>query len=145
MEKESGPEGEEKPTAKKLSKGALDAHLRKPDPTGRIIFWGSDGLYAEGMPSGKITFRYRYRLPGNRKREKITLGHYPGLRISAATEIHAAMRAKVALGISPLLEQRAIAAAGLGDENTFEELARAWVGEKVRHARLKLHNIVWRG
>lgn len=132
MEKQSVPKGEERATAKKLFKSSLDAHIRNPNPNGRVIFWGSDGLYAEGMPSGKITFRYRYRLPGTRKREKITLGHYPGLPISAATELHAAMRAKVALGISPLSEQKAVAAAGLGGENTFEDLARDWVQRVLR-------------
>lgn len=44
----------------------------------------SRGLSIEVMPSGVLSWRYRYRLRG--KLEKVVLGKYPALSLKAARE-----------------------------------------------------------
>ena len=89
----------------------------------REVLWGRDGLYAEVLPSGKITFRYRYRLQTG-KREKVTLGSFPALSMREANRIHTEMRARVARGLSPADEKRL---QGKASSSVFLNLAIEWV------------------
>lgn len=97
----------------------------------REILWGSDGLYAEVHPSGRITFRYRYRLPGSSKREKVTLGSYPALPLKEANRLHAEKRTEVALGKSPAAMKRS---SRIKTARTFSDLAADWISNILRPA-----------
>jgi integrase len=115
---------------KKLNVANLrNAYGRKRDK--REIFWGTDGLYAEVFPSGKITFRYRYRLPGSHRREKVTLGSFPALTLQEANKLHAEKRAQVVQGKSPA---EAKAAVKKKTATNFSDLAREWVNKILQPA-----------
>jgi integrase len=57
------------------------------------------GVYVDVLPTGSIVWRYRYRLNG--KREKLTLGKYPGLTLKKARLKRDEAAQAVALGQSP--------------------------------------------
>ena len=115
---------------KKLNVANLrNAYGKKRDK--REVFWGTDGLYAEVFPSGKITFRYRYRLPGSHRREKVTLGSFPALTLQEANKLHAEKRAQVAQGKSPA---EAKAAVKKKIAKNFSDLAREWVTKILQPA-----------
>ncbi|SHL89518.1 site-specific integrase [Rhodanobacter sp. OK091] len=121
-------EGQEK--SKRLNVASLrNAYGKKRDK--REILWGTDGLYAEVLTSGRITFRYRYRLPGTGKRDKITLGSYPALPLKEAYRLHAEKRSEVALGKSPAEVKRGVR---LGSARTFSDLAADWVENDLKPA-----------
>lgn len=98
----------------------------------RYILWGSDGLYAEVMSSGVVTFRYRYRLPDG-TREKVTLGPYPALSLREASKLHLQLRSQVALGRSPRAERKSLQEKNLRS-NSFAALAEDWVQKVLRPA-----------
>lgn len=56
------------------------------------------------LPWGSVVWRYRFRING--KREKFTLGTYPGLFLKDARAKHADLRAKVTRGENPAREKR---------------------------------------
>jgi hypothetical protein len=66
-----------------LTDKALQAATARPK---RYALHDANGLYAEVLPSGEISFRYRYRLNG--KREKVTIGPYPALSLNDARARH---------------------------------------------------------
>jgi integrase len=119
---------------RKLSKKALEEvapwDAECVSVADRYILWGSDGLYAEVMSSGQVTFRYRYRLPTG-KREKVTLGPYPALSLREATKMHLQLRSQVALGRSPLAERKALHDKDVRS-NSFAALAEDWVEKVLR-------------
>jgi integrase len=125
-----GPSTSTKKKPKKLNIANLrNAYGKKRDK--REIFWGKDGLYAEALPSGKITFRYRYRLPGSDKREKVTLGSFPALTLQQANKLHAEKRTQVVLGKSPA---EAKSAAKTKATRVFSDLATEWVENVLKPA-----------
>ncbi|PRD43183.1 integrase [Phyllobacterium phragmitis] len=65
-----------------------------------------DGMYVSIALSGRITFRYDYRLNG--RRETLTLGHYgnDGITLAEARERCMAARKLVAEGVSPAHERQ---------------------------------------
>lgn len=115
---------------KKLNVGNLrNAYGKKREK--REILWGTDGLYAEVLPSGKITFRYRYRLPGSGKREKVTLGNFPALTLQQANRLHAEKRTQVALGKSPAEAKAAVKSKAA---RVFSDLAVEWIENVLKPA-----------
>lgn len=65
-----------------------------------------DGMYASVAETGKITFRYDYRLNG--RRETLTIGRYgeDGISLAEARERCMAARKLVADGVSPAHEKK---------------------------------------
>lgn len=128
------PPEKHKREERKLSAKALEEVVpwdaESDSVANRYILWGSDGLYAEVMSSGQVTFRYRYRLP-NGTREKVTLGPYPALSLREATKLHLQMRSQVALGRSPRAERKALHH-GSSQSNSFAALADEWVQKVLR-------------
>lgn len=123
----SNNENEKKP--KKLTDAKLSA---LPAAEKRYEYAIERGLLLEVLPSGKKTFRYRYRYRG--KREKVSLGplateHQPGLTLQQA-RIEQAKAAQLLLsGISPARNAREEkngrkAALVLG---TFAQVADQWL------------------
>jgi hypothetical protein len=87
-----------------------------------------NGFYIEVMPSGEKSFRYRYRLNG--QREKVTIGSYPSMTLRIARIRHSEMRDQVNMGQSPARakrETRLQVAAGLDPQDTFGHLAEKWI------------------
>jgi integrase len=90
-----------------------------------------EGFVVDVLPSGKLSFRYRYRLNG--KREKVTIGNYPGMSLTIARERYRAMVEAVHRGVSPAEQKK-----HLGSNNdlvrTFESLAKDWIRDDLRPA-----------
>jgi hypothetical protein len=92
-----------------------------------------NGFYIEVMPSGEKSFRYRYRLNG--QREKVTIGSYPSMTLKVARIRHSEMLDQVNLGVSPARakrDSRLQAAAGLISLDTFEPFAEKWIQLELR-------------
>lgn len=82
-----------------------------------------DGLYLDVTASGVKTWRYRYRLQG--QREKIIIGPYPAIGLKQANAKHLEYAAMVANKASPARElerDKQLA----GEARTVEELAKLY-------------------
>jgi integrase len=88
-----------------------------------------EGFVLDVMPSGKKSFRYRYRIRG--KREKVTIGSYPSMSLATARERYREMRELVHRGISPAKEKK-LAAKGVSSSSTFAQLAEDWTKNALR-------------
>lgn len=104
----------------------------KPRST-RYTEYEKDGKYegfaVDVMPTGKMSFRFRYRLGG--KREKVTIGSYPGMSLSLARERYREMRDLVHRGVSPAAEKRR-SLKGTSGSTTFAQLAEDWKKNALR-------------
>jgi hypothetical protein len=85
----------------------------------------------EVLPSRTLSFRYRYKLNG--KREKATIGNYPGMSLTMARERYREMVSAVQRGISPAAQKRQLIA-GSSTARTFESLAVDWIRDDLRPA-----------
>jgi integrase len=108
---------------------ALKAKSKRYDVTDR------EGLLLEVHPSGKRVWRYRYRLNG--KREKLTIGPYPGVGLKRARELRLEAEKLVHQKQSPALakkrEKEAERRTG-GPIKTVSDLAEAWITNVLRPA-----------
>jgi integrase len=81
----------------------------------------SSGLGIRVMPSGNKSWFYRFSING--KRQKMSLGKYPGIGLKQARELHAKALCLKEQGINPVehaqLEK-------LKEENTFAKLVVSW-------------------
>lgn len=85
--------------------GLTDAEIRALKPrAARYMVSDGRGLSLDVLPSGKMSWVFRYRL--DRKYEKVTLGRYPDLKLKPARERRDELAAKVATGKSPSLEAK---------------------------------------
>lgn len=84
----------------------------------------SDGLFLLVVPSGGKWWRFKYRFDG--KERLLSLGTYPEVSLAQARGRREASRKQVADGIDPSQARKALKAARLQDENTFEVVAREW-------------------
>lgn len=80
-----------------------DAKIKAAKATGRRYeLVDGDGLYLDVTAAGVKTWRYRYRILG--QREKITIGQYPAVGLAEARARHLEMAAMVARDRSPARE-----------------------------------------
>lgn len=87
------------------------------------------GLYLEVRPTGSKLWRYRYRIAG--KENVYALGDYPTVGLAEAREAHRKARALVDQGIHPSHNRQAERLANVNaNANTFEVVAREWIGKK---------------
>ena len=106
-----------------------DAGIKALKPKdGRYIVTDGRGLSLEVLPSGKMSWLYRYRLDG--KYGKVNLGHYPDLPLKTAREKRDQLAGKVAKGESPA-EERKLARAGLTTNPTVREFGERYYKEQV--------------
>lgn len=92
--------------------------IEKLKPQKKIYFVLDDGgLYLAVLPSGSLSWRFRYQIDGQRK--QITLGQYPDLSLASARERAAEKRLLLAEKKDPALV-RSLSRA------TFQEVALAW-------------------
>jgi len=86
------------------------------------------GLSLDILPSGKLSWLYRYRSDG--KQEKVTLGGYPDLTLRKARERRDELAAQVASGKSPAVEAKQ-RRAGRSTNPTTREFGERYYKEQV--------------
>jgi len=84
------------------------------------------GLFLLVAPSGGKWWRFRYRFEG--KHKLLSLGTYPAVTLKDARVKRDEMRRLLAAGIDPGQARKAEKAAR-GDANSFEAVAREWIGK----------------
>jgi integrase len=118
-------------------KQRTDIHFRKAAPRDfRYELPDRDGLVLEIQPSGKRTWRYRYRFQG--KREKVTLGPYPAISLEEARDMRREAEKLVIAGVSPATQKqqkrRELATATHEQFATVTKLARHWIEVELKPA-----------
>jgi len=99
----------------------------KTKPTRYLVTDGA-GLSLDIMPSGVMTWFYRYRLNG--RQEKLILGRYPDLSLKEARKLRDGHAGDVAKGKSPFAEKK-LARAGMSSNPTVKEFAERYYVEQV--------------
>ena len=106
-----------------------DAGIRALKPrAARYLVTDGRGLSLDVLPSGKMSWLYRYRLDG--KYEKVILGRYPDLPLKAARGKRDELAGRVAEGKSPALEAK-MARAGLANNPTVRVFGERYYKEQV--------------
>lgn len=123
-----------------------DTAIRGSKPRTRPFkIYDRDGLFLLINPTGSKLWRWRYRAAG--KEKLMALGEYPMIGLAEVRELHLAARKKLANGIDPMDERKAVAVAKQENakallrqaESSFEKIARKWwaswsIGKSQRHA-----------
>ncbi|MEY4592711.1 MAG: hypothetical protein RIR18_1606 [Pseudomonadota bacterium] len=130
------PPNQPKPTAsaQETSKSTApkravsDAALRAAKPADKTYkIAAGAGLYLEVTPTGSKLWRWKYRLLG--KENRYALGSYPDLTLKEARELAETARKLVQQGIHPAQHKKLERIkAGHERANTFEAIAREWIG-----------------
>jgi hypothetical protein len=123
-----------------------EAKLRTLKPEAKLYkITDRDGLYIAVAPSGRITFRYNYRING--RQETLTLGRYgypDGMSLSEARDKLVRAKEELQKGVSPsrkkTREKRAVAL-----EDSFKAWAKLWFekyqqAESTKDMRLAIYN-----
>ena len=106
-----------------------DAGIKALKPrAGRYMVSDGRGLSLDVLPSGKMSWLYRYRL--NASYGKVNLGRYPDLTLKAAREKRDDLAAQVANGKSPA-EEKKRARAGTAGNPTVREFGERYFQEQV--------------
>ncbi len=106
-----------------------DTGIRALKPrAGRYMVSDGRGLSLDILPSGKMSWLYRYYLDG--KYGKVTLGRYPDLSLKAARGRRDELAAQVASGKSPALEAKQ-RRAGMSSNPTVREFGERYYKEQV--------------
>jgi integrase len=105
-----------------------DTKIRNTKPKARQYkLSDGGGLFLLVASSGGKWWRFSYRFDG--KQKTLSMGVYPDVSLSQARERRDAARKQVADGIDPGQARKALKAAKVQDENTFEVVAREWFGK----------------
>ncbi|HEY6766121.1 MAG TPA: integrase arm-type DNA-binding domain-containing protein [Candidatus Sulfotelmatobacter sp.] len=124
-----------------------DAHIKVLKPkASRYLVSDGRGLSLDVLPSGKMSWLYRYRL--NASYEKVILGRYPDLTLKGARAKRDNLAAQVAHGTSPAQEIKAKARGArvptvreFGERYFQEQVVRNW--KKPAHIRRYLDNEIY--
>jgi integrase len=105
-----------------------DTRIRKAKPTAKAYkLSDGGGMYLLVTPDGARYWRLDYRFAG--KRRTLALGVYPMVILSAARTRRDEARSLLARDIDPNAAKKATKrAAKIASENTFEAIAREWLG-----------------
>jgi integrase len=110
-----------------------DAKIRALQPREvRFLVADGRGLYIEVLPSGKLSWIYRYRILG--KPEKIAFGRYPEMSLKIASQKRDEQAALVVSGKSPAQEKK-LARSGQNEQITVREFGERWFREVVTQDR----------
>jgi len=104
----------------------------------RYLVTDGRGLCLEVLPSGKLSWLYRYRF--SRKPEKVVIGRYPDMSLKAARGARDKLAALLATGRSPAEEKR-LAKGALANSSTMQEFAERYYREVVVRDRKDPRNI----
>ena len=116
-------------TQKRGKMALTDAGIKALKPrAGRYMVSDGRGLSLDILPSGKMSWLYRYCLDG--KRGKVTLGGYPDLTLRKARERRDELAAQVASGKSPADEVKK-RRAGQNTNPTVREFGERYYKEQV--------------
>ncbi|MEO5622520.1 MAG: integrase arm-type DNA-binding domain-containing protein [Dokdonella sp.] len=88
------------------------------------------GMFLLVQPTGAKWWRWKYRRPGTRKENLLSLGTFPDVSLKRAREKRDEARKLIADGIDPGAKRKAEAVAGA---ETFEAVAREWFAKHVLH------------
>ena len=107
-----------------------DAKIRNTKPGEKPIRLNDGGwLYLEIRPSGAKLWRFRYRIAG--KENIFAIGEYPQAGLADARSAREEARELVKQGIHPAHHRKAQDLITVRDNaNTFEAVAREWIGQK---------------
>ncbi|MBR7905986.1 integrase arm-type DNA-binding domain-containing protein [Burkholderia cenocepacia] len=107
-----------------------DTAIRNAKPADKPVrLFDGGGLYLEIAPSGGKWWRLKYRFGGKEKR--YSLGVYPEVTLATARKKRDEAREKLAAGIDPGEAKKAEKRASLlAAANSFEVVARGWMGER---------------
>ena len=109
--------------------GLTDTQIKTLKPrASRYLVSDGRGLSLDVLPSGKMSWLYRYRL--NASYGKVNLGRYPDLTLKAAREKRDDLAAQVANGKSPA-EEKKRARAGTAGNPTVREFGERYFQEQV--------------
>lgn len=105
------------------------------------------GLHLEVSATGVKSWRMRYRRPGTRTENMLTLGQYPAVTLAMARQRRDEARQQVAAGIDPAAARDAERTARADRAaNTFERVALEWYARmrdswEARHAERQLSRL----
>lgn len=106
-----------------------DAKIKALKPLSkRYLVTDGDGLSLDVLPSGKMSWLFRYRHEG--KQEKVVLGQYPGMSLKAARQARLQKAAQVAGGKSPAAEKKQ-ARTGRTSNPTVRDFGERYFKEQV--------------
>lgn len=108
-----------------------DAKIRNAKPTAKSSkLADGGGLHLEVRPTGAKLWRFRYRIAG--KENVFAIGEYPNISLAEARAEHLKARALVKQGTHPSHHRQAARLSGqAANANTFEAVAREWIGKKA--------------
>jgi integrase len=106
-----------------------DAKIKalKPRPARYLVSDGK-GLSLDVLPSGVMSWLFRYRRNG--KQERLALGRYPAMSLALARQERDKKAGQVASGKSPATEKK-LARAGLATSPTVREFGDRYFNEQV--------------
>ena len=109
-----------------------DTRIRNAKPTAKTYkLSDGGGMYLLVTSDGARYWRMDYRFAG--KRRTLALGVYPTVTLAAARAHREEARVMLAQGTDPSAAKKAtMRAAKLASENTFEAVAREWIGGQHR-------------
>jgi integrase len=117
-------------TQKRGKMALTDVGIKALKPkAGRYMVSDGRGLSLDILPSGKMSWLYRYCSDG--KRGKVTLGGYPDLTLRKAREKRDELAAQVASGKSPALEAKQRRAGQSSTAPTVREFGERYYKEQV--------------
>jgi integrase len=114
-----------------------DTRIRNAKPVGKAYkLSDGGGMYLLIMPDGARYWRLDYRFAGRRR--TLALGVYPMVSLSAARTRRDEARSLVARDIDPNAAKKAMKrATKIASENTFEVIAREWLGRQRKRLAAK--------
>src|SRR6202034_1193138 len=109
-----------------------DARIRNAKPTSKSYKLSDGaGMYLIVTPENARYWRMDYRFAG--KRRTLAIGVYPAVTLAAARTRREEARVLLAKGIDPGAAKKADKRdATLARENTFEVIAREWIGKQQK-------------
>jgi integrase len=109
----------------------------KPRKT-RYIVTDGRGLCLEVLPTGRLSWLFRYRLEG--KAEKVVIARYPDLSLKAARNERDSLAGLVSRGLSPAREKQ-LAKLAAASNSTMGEFAERYYREVVLRNRKDPRNL----
>lgn len=122
-----------------------DTAIRKTKPGDKPAkMRDGGGLYLLLRPDGARWWRWDYRRPVTGKRNTLSLGTYPDTPLADARAKREAARKLLAAGGDPAEHRKAEKAAGMQRvANSFEVVAREWLGKRDWVASYKVKVTAW--
>lgn len=121
---------------RKLTDAAVDKF--KPEPGARTIFPDTEakGLELRVAPSGDRSFALLYRVKGDPKKRRVTLGDYPGVGLGAARHLATSYRNEARAGRDPAADRKRLAAENAErQQNTVGAVAEEFIKRHVSKLR----------